>query len=58
MLLRSLLPPGVAEFDIVTPAVDVKHIGFHATGLRVHAVTVDGAAARRSVFSAFAFASL
>jgi hypothetical protein len=36
----------VAELRIAAPPADVKHIGFHATGLRIHSVTVEGTRVR------------
>ena len=50
--LRCYSNAGVAELDILTPPAEVKHIGFHATGLQVLSVTVDGAALRLCRFRA------
>jgi hypothetical protein len=40
---------GVTELHIATPSDGTFSVGFHASGLEVHGVTVDGENARRSV---------
>jgi hypothetical protein len=51
-LCAPIRKAGVAELEILTPPVEVKHIGFHATGLNVLSVTVDGAPLRHLHFRA------